>query len=188
VTTTLRTFAATAAAALLLTLTACAASDPAPTDATTASPSAEAEAGTGSEAGDAACAGVAVVVELPELDLPDSPAGTTCVETDAPILASEALAEAGITTEGTEEYGDQVVCRVNGVPAEDFALTAEDGSDYFETCASMPAAFAYWSLWVQPAAGEWGYAEEGLATLELQPGERVGLLFTVNGEPAAPSA
>ena len=174
-TTTLRTFAATAAAALLLTLTACAASEPAPTATAPASDS-------------AACAGVEIVVETAELDLPDSPAGTTCVETDAPIAASDALAEAGITTEGTEEYGDQVVCRVNGVPAEDFALTAEDGSDYFETCTSMPAAFAYWSLWTQTEGGEWGYAQEGLATLELQPGERLALLFTVNDEPAAPSA
>ncbi|MGI9824315.1 hypothetical protein [Agromyces sp. Marseille-Q5079] len=181
-TTTLRTFAATAAAALLLTLTACAASAPAPTEATSASPTAEA----GTDSG--ACAGVEVVVELAELDLPDSPAGTTCVETDAPIAASEALAEAGITTEGTTEYGDQVVCRVNGVPAEDFALTADDGSDYFETCESMPAAFAYWGLWTKPVDGEWGYAQEGLSTLQLQPGEGLALLFTVNDEPAAPSA
>ncbi|GAA1838663.1 hypothetical protein [Agromyces salentinus] len=181
-TTTLRTFAATAAAALLLTLTACTSSDPAPTEQASASPSAEAEADSGP------CAGVEVVVELPDLDLPESPAGATCVEADGPIAATDALAEAGLTTEGTEEYGDQVVCRVNGVPAEDFALTAEDGSEYFETCASMPAAFAYWSLWTQPAGGEWGYAEEGLATLELEPGERLALLFTVNGEPAAPTA
>jgi hypothetical protein len=186
VTTTLRTFAATAAAALLLTLTACATSDPAPSEATTASPSAEAGSDSGTDAG--SCAGVEIVVELAELDLAESPAGTTCVETDGPIAASDALTEAGITTEGTEEYGDQVVCRVNGVPAEDFTLTAEDGSDYVETCASMPAAFAYWSLWTQPEGGEWGYAQEGLATLELAPGDSLALLFSVNGEPAAPTA
>ncbi len=103
-------------------------------------------------------------------------------------MASDALAAAGVTTEGTDQYGDQVVCRVNNVPAEDLALTAEDGSDYFEECASMPAAFAYWSLWVKPVEGEWAYAEEGLATLQLEPGESLALLFTLNGEPATPSS
>ena len=81
-----------------------------------------------------------------------------------------------------------MVCRVDGLPAEDVALTAEDGSDYFESCESMPAAFAYWSLWVQPAGGEWDYATEGLSTLQLQPGEGMALLFTLNGEPAAPTS
>ncbi|MGZ0712884.1 hypothetical protein ACWPKO_31535 (plasmid) [Coraliomargarita sp. W4R53] len=175
-TTTLRAFAASAAAALLLTLAACSSTAGAPTTPTNdASASGE-------------CAGVTVVVELPEIDVTNSPAGSTCVETDAPIAASDALAQAGLSTEGTTEFGDQVVCRVNGVPAADFALPADDGSEYFEECASMPAAFAYWSMWVQPEGGEWGYAQEGLETLELQPGESFELLFTLNGEPAEPSA
>ena len=99
-----------------------------------------------------------------------------------------AVSIAAVRTEGTEEYGDQVVCRVNGLPAEDEAIPAEDGPDYFETCDTMPAAFAYWSLWVKPAGGEWGYAQEGAATQELQPGDAVELLFTLNGEPAAPAS
>ncbi|MFF2370595.1 hypothetical protein [Agromyces sp. NPDC058110] len=182
-TTTTRALGASAALLLALALAACAPADGGGTEQPTASAS-DSAAGSDGE-----CAGVEVVVELPaDLDVADSPAGTTCVAADAPILASDAVAEAGLTTEGTDEYGDQVVCRVNGVPAEDFALPAEDGTDYFETCASMPAAFAYWSLWTKPVDGEWGYAEEGLATLEVSPGERIALLFTVNGEPAAPSA
>jgi hypothetical protein len=179
VTTTLRTIAASAAAALLLTLTACAGAAPtAPTSSTAPSDSADASA----------CAGVSVVVELPELELDESPAGSTCIDTDEPIAAGDALAEAGIETEGTVEYGDQVICRVNGFPAEDYALTAEDGTEYFESCESMPAAFAYWSMWVQPEGGEWAYAQEGLETLELQPGESFALLFTLNDEPAAPTS
>jgi hypothetical protein len=176
-----RALAAAAAAALLLILTACTAA-PAPEPTASVSASASASADDGAE-----CAGVRVVVETGDLGAPDDPAGSTCIDTDEPIAASEAVTEADLTLEGTEEYGDQVVCRVNGVPAEDFALTAEDGSEYFETCASMPAAFAYWSLWVQPAAGDWAYAEEGLSTLQLAPGESLGLLFTLNGEPAAPT-
>ncbi|KQM82306.1 hypothetical protein [Agromyces sp. Leaf222] len=183
-TTTSRALGASAALFLALALAACAPSDGG--GAEESAPSASASADANADGGD--CAGVEVVVELAEgLDLADSPAGVTCVEADAPIAASDAVAEAGLTTEGTEEYGDQVICRVNGVPAEDFALTADDGSDYFETCASMPAAFAYWSLWTKPVDGEWGYAQEGLSTLQVQPGESLALLFTVNDEPAAPS-
>ncbi len=132
--------------------------------------------------------GVTVSVDASALGAQDDVSATWCVFTDTAIPATDVLAGATVETEGTDEYGDQVVCRVNGVPAEDVALTAEDGSDYFETCASMPAAFAYWSLWVQPVGGEWAYAEEGLSTLELDPGEGLALLFTLNGEPAAPSS
>ena len=174
-----RILAVSAAAALLLALAACA-----PTPA----PSASNTPGSSPSADAAECAGVRVVVETGDLEVDDGPAGSTCIDTDETIAASDAVAEAGLTLEGTDEYGDQVVCRVNGVPAEDFALTAEDGSEYFETCAAMPAAFAYWSLWVQPAAGEWAYAEEGVSTLQLEPGESLGLLFTLNGEPAAPTS
>jgi hypothetical protein len=176
-----RAFATAAAAALLLALSACSttpAAEPAP--AASASESAAPDSGE--------CAGVRVVVETGDLAVENGPEGSTCIDTDEPIAAGEAVDEAGLTLEGTAEYGDQVVCRVNGVPAEDFALTAEDGSDYFETCASMPAGFAYWSLWVQPAGGEWAYAEEGLSSLQLEPGDSLGLLFTLNGEPAAPTS
>ena len=159
--------------ALLLSLAACSSDTP--------EPSASASA-------DGSCAGVTVVVDASAFEDADDISKSQCIETDETIAASDALDEAGVTTEGTTEYGDQVVCRVDGLPAEDVALTAEDGSEYFETCESMPAAFAYWSLWVQPEDGEWDYATEGLSTLQLEPGESVALLFTLNGEPAAPTS
>ena len=177
---TLRAFAtATATAALLVALVACAG---------TGAPEPTTSAPVGASADVAECNGVRVIVETGDLVVEDDPARSRCIDTTEAIAASDALAAAGVRTEGTDQYGDQVVCRVNGVPGEDFALTAEDGSDYFETCASMPAAFAYWSLWVRPVKGEWAYAEEGLSTLELQPGESLELLFTLNGEPAAPAS
>ncbi|MDF2555385.1 MAG: hypothetical protein K0R60_1280 [Microbacterium sp.] len=119
--------------------------------------------------------------------LEDGDSKAWCIGTDETLAAADALTLVNVTTEGTDEYGDEVVCRVNGVPAEDVAIPAADGSDYFETCESMPAAFAYWSLWIKPADGEWAYAEEGLSTLQLEPGESLELLFTLNGEPAAPT-
>lgn len=174
---TRRALAAASAAALLLALAACSTttgSEPTPTD--TAAPAA------------GECAGVTIVVDASVLELDDDPSQQSCIESEGPIAASDALAQAGVTTEGTAEYGDQVVCRVDGVPAEDFALPADDGSDYFEACEGMPAAFAYWSLWVQAEGGDWEYAQEGLSTLQLQPGESVALLFSLDGEPAAPTS
>lgn len=181
-TSTLRAAGTAAASALLLfALAACAGGAPAetPTSAETATVAIL----------DSACAddaGVTIVVDSSALE--DGESREWCIGTDEPVAAADALALVDVKTEGTDEYGDQVVCRVDGVPAEDAAIPAEDGSDYFETCASMPAAFAYWSLWQKPAGGEWGYAQEGLSTLRLQPGDALELLFTLHGEPAAPAA
>lgn len=181
-TSTLRAAAAAAASAVLLFALAACASDapeatPAPAETTSV------------EILDAECAddsGITVVVDASALE--DGDSKSWCIAADETLAAADALTLVNVTTEGTEEYGDQVVCRVNGVPAEDLAITAEDGSDYFETCQSMPAAFAYWSLWTKPAGGEWGYAQEGLSTLQLEPGDGLELLFTLNGEPAAPES
>lgn len=167
-----------AAAALLLSLTACGSAEPTATP-TGAMPTASAMS-TPCEGDE----GVTVVVDATAL-------GETteewCVFTREAIVASDVLERAGITTEGTEEYGDQIVCRVDGLPADDQELPNPDGTPYVEECAAMPAAFAYWSMWVKPAGGEWAYAMEGNETQLLSPGESFGLLFTLNGEPATPA-
>lgn len=181
-TSTLRAAAAAAASTvLLLALAACSSSAPEPTPTTSDTQTVAVL--------DAACAeGTGVTVAVDSSALEDGESREWCIGTDETLAATDALALVDVQTEGTDEYGDQVVCRVDGLPAEDVAIPAEDGSDYFETCESMPAAFAYWSLWVKPAGGEWAYAEEGLSTLQLEPGESVELLFTLNGEPAAPTS
>lgn len=182
VTSTTRNLALTlsAAALLALSLTACSpstASD-APTSAATSSAAAD----------DGTCAGVTVVVDTGDLDISDDPSDTVCVDTDKTILGTDAVTEAGFTTVGTTTYPDDVICRVNGVPAEETELTGDDGAAYHETCADMPPAAAYWGLWVKPADGEWDYAQTGLSALELNPGDSVELLFTVNGAPASPTS
>lgn len=184
-TTRLATRATLAAVAglALLALSACSGSGTDSSAPTTSTPAASASA---EPIGD--CTGVAVIVDAGNLETTDDPSTTACIDATAPIAASEALKQADVTTEGTDEYGDQVVCRVNGAPAEDEAITAADGTKYVEKCEGMPAAFAYWSLWVKPAGGEWAYAQEGLGTLQLAPGDSVELLFTLNDEPAAPAA
>ncbi len=112
---------------------------------------------------------------------------STCVPVTEPTVASEILDEANVKTEGTEQYPTELVCRVNGVPAADFDIVHKAGT-YKEECKDTPAAFAYWALWVKPDAGDWAYAQEGLATLKVSPGESLQLLFTVDGEPATPKA
>ncbi len=182
-TTSSRLLALAAAAALALGLSACSG---------TAGPAASASASSSpTDAGaivpDAACdgdEGVTLVVDASALE-----GGTTteqCVSTDAAIAASEVLSRAGVETEGTVEYGDQVVCRVDGLPSATEPVGSSEDPDYVEACEAMPAAFAYWSLWVKPAGGEWDYAQEGLSTLQAAPGESLELLFTLDGAPAAP--
>jgi hypothetical protein len=110
-----------------------------------------------------ACEGVTVMVNYGILS---SDRDVTCVEfSDPSAVATDVLRFAGITTEGTDTYGDQVVCRVNGLPSEDEAFVVEGEDPHLESCADMPPAFAYWALWVKSDGdAEWSYAEEGVAT------------------------
>jgi hypothetical protein len=182
--TKIRTAAASslAAAGLLFTLAAC--STPAATQPTTSAPASTATASSSAASGP--CAGVKVIVDSGSLK--QAAADTSvCVPVDAPTLASKVLGEAKVKTEGTAQYPKELVCRVNGVPAADLDI-AHKGGTYREDCSKMPAAFAYWSLWVKPTSGGWAYAQEGLATLKVGPGQSLELLYTVDGAPAAPAA
>ncbi|MFE5836595.1 hypothetical protein [Arthrobacter sp. NPDC056493] len=182
--TQIRTAAASslAAAALLFTLAAC--STPAATQPTTSAPASPATASSSAAAGP--CTGVKVILDSGALKQAAADA-SVCVPVDGPTLASKVLDEAKVKTEGTDAYPKELVCRVNGVPAADLDIVHKDGT-YREECKKMPAAFAYWSLWVKPASGAWAYAQEGLATLKVSPGQSLELLYTVDGAPAAPAA
>jgi len=101
--------------------------------------------------------------------------------------AKNVLASAGISVEGTKAFGDAVVCRVNNVPSADEELKIEGEDPYLETCEDMPAAFAYWALWVKESDGaEWGYAMEGISSLQLTKGQSVGPAFSHGGEAPTP--
>lgn len=130
--------------------------------------------------------GVTVVVDASALDEAESE--TWCYFASDTVSVADAVAAAGIETEGTTEYGDQVICRVNGLPSATEPVGSTEDPAYVESCESMPAAFAYWSLWAKPAGGAWDYAQEGLATLTAEPGDSIALLFTLDGEPATPAA
>jgi hypothetical protein len=101
--------------------------------------------------------------------------------------AKNVLASAGISVEGTKAFGDAVVCRVNNVPSAEEELIIEGEDPYLETCEDMPAAFAYWALWVKESdSAEWGYAMEGISSLQLTKGQSVGLVFSLGGEAPTP--
>jgi hypothetical protein len=137
---------------------------------------------------DGSCTGVSVVVDFGALDAPEI---TDCVDTGTvdTIAAGTALETAGVATEGTVEWGDQVVCRVNDRPAADETIEVGGETPFTESCESMPAAAAYWALWVKPSAdADWEYAQEGLGSLELEPGQSVGLVFTTGTETPTPGS
>ncbi|MCU4673410.1 hypothetical protein ACFQRL_12465 [Microbacterium fluvii] len=180
-TSTPRILALAAAAALALSLAACSST-------TTAQPGSSAAEETAAPTS-APCAGdEGVTFVVDSSALAGGADAQYCVPAEATIAAADVLAATGVETEGTDEYGDQVVCRVNGLPSATEPVGSTEDPAYVEECASMPAAFAYWSLWVKPAGGEWGYAEEGLSTLQVEPGDSLELLFTLDGEPAAPAS
>lgn len=132
------------------------------------------------------CSGVSVVVNYGVLS---DDRDLLCVDlAEDTAIAKEVMAFAGYDTEGTGTYGDQVVCRVNGLPSDSEAFVVEGEEPHLETCADMPPAFAYWALWVKSAPdAEWAYAEEGVGTLELEAGQTIGVVFSTGGETPTPS-
>lgn len=134
--------------------------------------------------GSSDCAGVEVVVNFDLLGGSDI---AKCVPTSSAISAAEVLKSAGVKTEGTKQYGDAVICRVNGLPSETQPFVVA-GLEVDETCDAMPSANAYWSLWQKSGAANWGYATAGVADISLNPGDQLGLVFTVNNSTASPVA
>ncbi len=136
-----------------------------------------------------ACTGVRVIVNF---DLLGGSGAAAEVNACAPLTGgtqtvADALAAVGVTTEGTAKYGDQVVCRVNGLPSPDKPFTVPGHSAYSETCANMAPEFAYWALWIKPGAKDWAYASEGVSTQQVSAGDSIGLVFTTGGATPTPA-
>ncbi|KJL37460.1 hypothetical protein RS81_03214 [Microbacterium terrae] len=176
---------AAASAALILSLAACSPAADTGASATATPEPAQSASADGLCAGDE---GVGVIVDAGNLADADTIALEACVFADDTLAVADALQTLGVETEGTVEYGDQALCRVDGLPSADEPLGSTEDPAYIEECASMAPAFGYWALWVKPAGGEWDYAQEGVSTLQLEPGDAVELLFTLDGEPAAPTS
>ncbi|MEE8602730.1 hypothetical protein [Euzebya tangerina] len=78
----------------------------------------------------------------------------------------DALERAGVATTRVTQQ-PLVVCRLEGVPADD-------------PCASMPAADFYWSYWHAEGGGEWTYSDDGAATRRPPPGSVEGWSFVTD--------
>ena len=181
-----RTFAALGALVLLAALSGCATTDSGSGLGSGASAAATATAPAEADVSASECAGVNVVVDFGTLD---ADTVTDCVDATAAIAASAALTTTGITTEGSVEYGDAIVCRVNDRPAADETVVVDGQESFTETCASMPPAYAYWALWVKATPdADWDYAMEGLGTLEVEPGQSLGLVYTTGTETPTPGS
>ena len=103
-----------------------------------------------------------------------------CLPVNGRTNALDLLSTAGFTTEGTLEYGEAILCRLNNLP---------DAT--VETCESMPPAEAYWAVLVKEhqvvpvplgITGAWGWAQTGIDGVYLNPGDSLGLVFADNGE------
>lgn len=113
---------------------------------------------------------------------------TTCVGIDGDkATALDVLRSAGYQLEGTAKYGAQIVCRVNLLPSATTAIGIEGHEDYVETCAEMPAEFAYWAVLVKQESdneldvtGKWGWAQTGIDKVVLNRGDSIGLVFADN--------
>lgn len=103
-----------------------------------------------------------------------------CVPVTGEASGLDVLTKAGLELEGTGKYGLQVVCRVNSLPSATRPIGIKDHEDYVETCAEMPAAFAYWAVIVKKGALPWGWADTGADKVRLQAGDSVGLVFAEN--------
>jgi hypothetical protein len=178
-----RILSLTSAALLALTLAACSPADetPAPENSSPAATAAPVLA-------EGACADDSgVTLQVDSSALSGGSVAEWCRTTGEKIAVTDVLEDAGVTLEGSTEFPD-FICRVNGIPSDDAPLGSTEDPDYVETCETSSPAFGYWALWVKPAGGEWGYAQEGVATLTAQPGESIGLLVTLDGAPAAPTS
>lgn len=180
-----RTVSTLGALVLLAALSGCATTDSGAAGSSASAPASITATG-GAEASAVDCAGVTVVVDFGTLD---ADSVTECVDTTEAIAASESLATTGVTTEGSVDYGDAIVCRVNDRPAADETVEVEGQESFTETCASMPPAYAYWALWLKATPdADWDYAPEGLGTLEVEPGQSVGLVYTTGTETPTPGS
>lgn len=103
-----------------------------------------------------------------------------CIPVTGDVMALDLLASANLSTEGTQKYGNAVLCRLNGFP---------DAS--VESCEDMPPAESYWAVlikenetipWPFDLQGEWGWAQTGIDEVHLHPGESLGLVFADSGE------
>jgi hypothetical protein len=110
-----------------------------------------------------------------------------CVKVEGEIDAMTAFNAAGYAIYGTDKYGLQIICRVNGLPDAVTPIVTKDQDTYLEKCADMPPEFAYWALLIRTPEKDWQYAPVGIADLTVKPGEQLALVFSVDEKMVLPN-
>lgn len=121
---------------------------------------------------------VTVYVDYGVLD--NNSTSSKCIPVTGKANGLELLADADLAIDGTGKYGSQIVCRVNSLPSSIQPIGIEGHEDYVETCAEMPAAFAYWAVLVKDGTLPWGWASTGIDQVTLEAGDSIGLVFFEN--------
>lgn len=102
-----------------------------------------------------------------------------CISINSDIKAIDLLKNNNFTLQGTEKYGDAIVCRLNGLP------TTKD-----ESCQDMPSEKAYWAILEKKKQlinipfmeNGYSWAQVGISELILSPGDSLALVFAKDGE------
>jgi hypothetical protein len=163
---------------VLIALTACSAGESSVT-----APNANDEVMTTAQPFTESCSGVEVFVDFGILS---DEVIDVCVDVSAKTPAVSVLDSAGISVAGTEEYGNAVLCRVNGMPAAETPIVVSGHDPYNETCVSMPPEFAYWDVWLKQGGRDWEYAMVGKSEIMVSPGDAIGLVFNTGTSTPAP--
>jgi hypothetical protein len=112
-----------------------------------------------------------------------------CISASGDVTALDLMNTANFKIEGTEKYGDQIVCRLNNLPKPNQPIGVKGHEDYIETCKDMPAEFAYWAVFEKRKQAipnpadlntKWTYAQVGVAELTLNAGDSLAFVFTDN--------
>jgi hypothetical protein len=100
----------------------------------------------------------------------------------------DALDGAGFSVAGTQRWGMQFVCRIQGRPSarEDLAIPGDDS--YHESCADTPPETAYWSYWYASNGGAWKYTSVAAASHSTVEGGFEGWSFHLGSGSAHPPA
>lgn len=107
-----------------------------------------------------------------------------CIDEVGQASALDVLRKGGVKIDGTQKYGDKVVCRVDNLPGP-----------VIESCESMPPEKSYWAVLIKrkqlipnpfDVNGKWNWAQTGISDVRLNPGDSLGLVFADNGKVVFP--